>query len=50
MHNVIEARELSRDFGDFALDAVSLDLPRGTILGLIGPNGSPPTAPARRRR
>lgn len=47
MHNVIEARELSRDFGDFALDAVSLDLPRGTILGLIGPNGSGKTTTIR---
>ncbi len=34
-------RDVTRRFGGFtAVDGVSLELPRGTILGLIGPSGS----------
>ncbi len=37
----IEARGVTRDFGKVrALDAVSLEVPRGEIYGLLGPNGS----------
>ena len=34
--NVLEIRELSKDYGDFVLDRVSFALPRGVIMGLIG--------------
>ena len=33
--NVLEIRELSKDYGDFVLDKVSFALPRGVIMGLI---------------
>ena len=38
--NVLEIRELSKDYGDFVLDRVSFALPRGVIMGLIGENGA----------
>ena len=38
--NVLEIRELSKDYGDFVLDKVSFALPRGVIMGLIGENGA----------
>ena len=31
--NVLEIRELSKDYGDFVLDKVSFALPRGVIMG-----------------
>ena len=38
---VLSLRGLTRDFGPFrAVDAVSLDIRRGSITGLIGPNGA----------
>jgi ABC-2 type transport system ATP-binding protein len=44
----IELREVSRRFdGTLALDRVSLDVPHGTILGLIGPSGSGKTTAVR---
>ena len=37
----IDVREVTKDFGTFrALDAVTLQVPRGEIYGLLGPNGS----------
>jgi len=38
--NAIELRHVSRSLGDFALRDVSLTLPKGCILGLIGENGA----------
>ena len=38
--NALELRGVSRSFGEFALRDVSLTLPRGCILGLIGENGA----------
>jgi ABC-2 type transport system ATP-binding protein len=39
--NAVEIRELSRDFGaKRALDGVSLEIPTGTVLGLVGENGA----------
>ena len=38
---VLSLRGLTRDFGPFrAVDAVTLDIRRGSITGLIGPNGA----------
>lgn len=38
--NVLEIRNLTKDYGDFVLDKVSFSLPRGVIMGLIGENGA----------
>lgn len=39
--SMIEARALSRSFGAFtAVDAVSFEIPGGTICALLGPNGA----------
>ena len=38
--NVLEIRELSKDYGDFVLDRVSFAVPRGVIMGRIGENGA----------
>lgn len=40
MNNAIEIRELSKSYKDFQLDRLSLTLPSGCILGLIGENGA----------
>ena len=40
MENALELRGVSRTFKGFALQDVSLDLPAGTIMGLIGENGA----------
>ncbi len=38
--NAIEIKNLSKKFGDFTLDNLNLQLPRGTITGLVGENGA----------
>lgn len=39
--NIIEARNLSKRYGKYqALKQVNLDVPSGSILGLVGPNGA----------
>ena len=38
--NICEIRNLSKRYGDFALECVSFDIPRGAIVGLIGENGA----------
>lgn len=38
--NALELHNVSRSFGDFSLQNVSLTLPSGCILGLIGENGA----------
>ena len=41
MGNIVEARGLSRSFGDLrAVDGVDFSVPAGAVLGLIGPNGA----------
>lgn len=40
MHNVLEIKNLRKDYGDFCLDDISFSLPEGFIMGLIGPNGA----------
>lgn len=39
--NIVEIKELTRRFGSkLALDRVTLSLPRGSVLGLVGANGA----------
>jgi ABC-2 type transport system ATP-binding protein len=39
--NIVEVRDLTRRFGaKLALDCVTLSLPRGSVLGLVGANGA----------
>jgi len=45
--NVLEARNLRKEYAGFALKEVSLTIPRGYILGLIGPNGAGKTTTIR---
>ncbi|WP_066220740.1 ABC transporter ATP-binding protein [Formosa haliotis] len=41
MHNILEAHDISKKFGDFtALNQVSIEVPKGSIFGLLGPNGA----------
>jgi ABC-2 type transport system ATP-binding protein len=40
MDNVLEIKNLGKDYGDFRLKDVSFSVPRGYIMGLIGPNGA----------
>lgn len=40
MSNAIEVRQLRKAYPDFELREVSLDLPQGYILGLVGENGA----------
>jgi ABC-2 type transport system ATP-binding protein len=47
MDKVLEANGLRKVYRTFTLDDVSLEIPKGTILGLIGPNGSGKTTTIR---
>ncbi len=38
--NVIELKNVRKDYGDFKLDDVSFSVPEGTICGFIGQNGA----------
>ena len=38
--NSIEIKNLSRSFSDFALDNVSFNVPKGSVVGFIGENGA----------
>jgi ABC-2 type transport system ATP-binding protein len=40
MDNILEIRNLRKEFKGFALDNISFRVPRGTIMGFIGPNGA----------
>ncbi len=40
MKNAIEIKNLSKKYDDFLLDKVTLKVPMGTIVGLIGENGA----------
>ncbi|MDR3119823.1 MAG: ABC transporter ATP-binding protein [Clostridiales bacterium] len=40
MNNILEVRELSKNYGAFTLNGVTFDVPRGFIMGFIGPNGA----------
>ena len=38
--NILEVRNLTKQYADFTLDHVSFSIPKGTIMGLIGENGA----------
>jgi ABC-2 type transport system ATP-binding protein len=40
MENLLEIRQLTKSYGDFSLQEVDLDVPIGTITGLVGANGA----------
>ena len=40
MDYAIQVKNLSKTYKDFKLDNISLDLPCGTVMGLIGENGA----------
>lgn len=40
MENILEIRDLKKSFPDFQLGKISLTLPRGYVMGFVGPNGS----------
>lgn len=40
MENLLEVKNLSKQYTDFKLDRVSFHIPKGTIMGLIGENGA----------
>lgn len=40
MSSILELRELKKEYREFVLDSISLDIPKGCIMGIIGPNGA----------
>ena len=40
MNNYLEVNNLSKSFDNFELQNINFILPKGYIMGLIGPNGS----------
>lgn len=40
MENILEVKNLSKDFGGFKLDGVTFSLPKGCVMGFIGENGA----------
>ena len=40
MQSVIEMRDVSKRYGDFALESLNLSIAPGTITGLVGANGA----------
>lgn len=38
--NALEIRDLTKNYGDFTLDRLTLTLPSGCIMGLVGENGA----------
>ena len=40
MDNILEVRNLTKQYADFTLDHVTFSIPKGTIMGLIGENGA----------
>lgn len=40
MENILEVKNLSKNYADFELKNVSFTLPKGMIMGFIGENGA----------
>ena len=40
IRNVIELKDVTKDYGDFKLDQVSFVVPEGSVCGFIGQNGA----------
>ena len=40
MENAIEVKHLSKHYKDFTLEDISLHVPAGSVLGLVGENGA----------
>ena len=40
MENAIEIKNLSKSYEDFCLNNIILNIPKGSIVGLIGENGA----------
>ena len=40
MENVIEVKNLHKQYNDFELKDISFTIPEGSIVGLIGENGA----------
>lgn len=40
MTNLLEVKDLSKEYPNYKLDRVSFNIPKGTIMGLIGENGA----------
>ena len=38
--NVIEIKDVTKDYGDFKLDHISFSVPEGSVCGFIGQNGA----------
>ena len=47
MGNVIELKNVTKDYGDFKLDHVSFSVPEGSVCGFIGQNGAGKTTTIR---
>ncbi len=40
MENVLEIKNISKNYKGFSLKDVSFNIPKGFVMGLIGPNGA----------
>ena len=40
MENVLEIKNISKEYKGFSLKDVSFNIPKGFVMGLIGPNGA----------
>ena len=40
MENILEVKDVCKQYSDFALDHVTFQLPAGCIMGFIGENGA----------
>lgn len=40
MENVLEVKNISKNYKEFSLENISFNIPKGFVMGLIGPNGA----------